>query len=162
MTWIEPIFDRNSEDLAFGKNLMLLGWPNLNEEQKTRWLAGLRSSFNAMDANRIENNCKFISDIYGGLPGMTFKTNWTMSDILTFSDVQRILGNVAKLRDFCRIYKDTPKTPELPINTIEKLNDLEKILYDINYIFQNETLAFARNDAAYGAEIYCGDEIGDI
>jgi hypothetical protein len=93
---------------------------------------------------------------------MTFKTDWMASDILTLPDVQRIVGNVAKLRDFCAIHEDTPKVPELPINTFEKLNDLEKILYDINYIFNNETQAFARDDKIFGAEIYCGDEIGDI
>jgi hypothetical protein len=126
------------------------------------WLAGLRASFNFTDCNRIENNSKFISDIYGGIPGMTFKTDWNVSDILTVSDIQRIVQNVAKLREFCTVHDDTPKVPELPINTIEKLNDLEKILYDIHYVYENEKGVFARDDAVYGAEIYCGDEIGDL
>lgn len=160
--WIEPIFDRNSEDLAFEKNLMLLGFANFTDEQKTRWLSGLKGSFNYIDCNRIENDCKYISDIFGGLPGMKFKTDWNASDILTSSEVERILANVAKLRGFCAIHKDTPEVPKPPLNTIEKLNDLEKILYDINYIFNNETTAFARDNPTFGAEIYCGDEIGDL
>ncbi len=132
------------------------------DEQKSQWLSGLKGSFNYTDCNRIENNCKYISDIFGGLPGMTFKTNWTANDILTIFDIERILSNVAKLRGFCNIYNDTPEVPKPPINTFEKLNDLEKILYDIHYIFNNETTAFARNNRIYGAEIYCGDNIGDI
>lgn len=160
--WIEPIFNRNGEDIAFETNLMLLGWLNLDKEQKEKWLAGLRASFNYIDCNRIENNCKFISDIYGGLPGMTFKLDWSTNDILTLTDVQRIVGNVAVIRAFCTIHDDTPEVPKLPINTIEKLNDLERILYDIHYIYENERGEFARDNIVYGSEIYCGDEIGDI
>lgn len=162
MGWIEPITDRNTEDLAQVKSFIIDGWSKLDINQKTKWLKGLKGSLNYIDLNRIENNCNFISNLYGGFPNMTFKLDWAVFDIIKETDVKRIVENVRRLRNFCKIRNNTPQVPELPLNTIDKLNKLEKILYDINFIYQNETLAFARDDIVYSSEIYCGDNIGDI
>ena len=58
-----------------------------------------------------------------------------------------------------KVLKTTPKIPDLPLNFYQKINDLEKILYDLYWVYENESLAFARNDEKFKSELYSNDNI---
>lgn len=90
------------------------------------------------------------------------KTDWTYTDIPNQGDIKRICDNVEKLRTYFKVGPQTPKTPEVPINTYQKVNDLGQILFDMFYFYENETHAFSRNHEVYKAELYSGDAVPEI
>ena len=159
--WISPVFDRTSEDVLKVQSYETIGFKYLTDEQKAQWLSGLKGAWNYKDLNRIENDTKFLADIYG-MKGINFKTDWTYTDIPNQSDIKRICDNIDKLRVYFKVAETTPKTPKLPINTHQKANDLEQILFDMFYFYENETHAFSRDHEVYKAELYSGEAVPEI
>ena len=84
---------------------------------------------NADDINRIENNTWDIADKIA-VP-VTVKS-WSVGGLPRVSDYKRIRDNVERIRQGYGIRSDTPVTPEQPLNTYQKWNDIERILFDVN------------------------------
>lgn len=110
---------------------------------------------NASDMERVETNTELIAG-YIAVP-VTVKKNWKIGDLPGVSDFKRIRDNVEKIRSGYVIRADTPETPVQPLNTWQKWNDLEQILYDIFWIYFNNL-----NNKDYCGEISAGEEIGVI
>lgn len=161
MSWNSPIFDRTSEDVLKVQTYDTIGFKYLDENQKREWMNGLKGTLNCSDLNRIEGNTEFLANLYE-ITGLTFKTNWQMTDIPEKSDFQRIIDNVNTLRARGKVLDSTPKTPSLPLNVHTKINDIEKILYDLYWVYENESLAFARDDERFKAELYANDDISVV
>lgn len=135
MDWIEPIFDRKEIDIEKLKEYELIGYQNLTLEQKEEWNSELIGALNNTDLNRIENNSEYLSDIFR-IAGQTFKT-WGKTDILTLPDEQRILENINEIKNKY-IFVHAPPEVEPPLNEYEKINILEKILYDMYHAISGE------------------------
>lgn len=101
---------------------------------------------------------EFLANLYE-IENMNFKTNWSYIDISSRLDFQRIVDNLKVLVNRGKVLKTTPKIPELPLNSYQKINDLEKILYDLYWVYENGSLAFARNDKKFKSELYSNDNI---
>ena len=110
---------------------------------------------NASDMERVETTTELIAG-YIAVP-VTVKKNWKIGDLPRVSDFKRIRDNVEKIRSGYVIRADTPETPVQPLNTWQKWNDLEQILYDIFWIYFNNL-----NNNDYCGEISAGEEIGVI
>nr|DAQ87121.1 MAG TPA: hypothetical protein [Caudoviricetes sp.] len=110
---------------------------------------------NATDLERVESNTELIAG-YLAIP-VTVKKGWKTGDLPRISDFQRIRDNVEKIRSGYVIRADTPVTPVQPLNTWQKWNDLEQILYDVFWIYFNNL-----NNKDYCGEISAGEEIGVI
>ena len=86
-----------------------------------------KGAYNYSDLNRVERAVAEISDILG--LGLTTKTNWSMWDIPTSSEMARYLNNVAILRQ--QLADDT-SVPELPTSmnklTYTDANNIELVL----------------------------------
>ena len=158
MPWIEPIFDRTSDDVLKVQTYDTIGFKYLSNEQKIEWMNGLKGALNFKDLNRIENNMEFFANLYE-IENMNFKTNWSYADIPSRLDFQRIVDNLKVLVNRGKVLKTTPKIPDLPLNSYQKINDLEKILYDLYWVYENGSLAFARNDEKFKSELYSNDNI---
>lgn len=158
MSWIEPIFDRIKGDVLKVQTYDTIGFKYLSDEQKSEWMNGLKGALNFKDLNRIENNMEFLANLYE-IENMNFKTNWSYIDIPSRLDFQRIVDNLKVLVNRGKALKTTPKIPDLPLNSYQKINDLEKILYDLYWVYENESLAFARNDERFKSELYSNDNI---
>ena len=101
---------------------------------------------------------EFLANLYE-IENMNFKTNWSYIDIPSRLDFQRIVDNLKVLVNRGKALKTTPEIPELPLNSYQKINDLEKILYNLYWVYENESLAFARNDERFKSELYSNDDI---
>lgn len=110
---------------------------------------------NASDMERVETNTELIAG-YIAVP-VTVKKTWKTGDLPRVSDFKRIRDNVEKIRSGYVIRADTPETPVQPLNTWQKWNDLEQILYDVFWIYFNNL-----NNKDYCGEISAGEEIGVI
>lgn len=145
------VYDRTQEDVEYVKELHSIGWENLSDIQKQEWLKGLKGSLNKSDLKRIENDIYVIAQLLG-VELNTNKDNLPeFPDTLYFS---QMLGNVRLLREKGYRFSTTPSVPELPINTWQKVNDIELILHDIYTVYNSNFIYYC------GDEIYAGSGIG--
>jgi hypothetical protein len=137
------IFDRTPADVEYARN-------NPSAEE---WLKGC---YNYIDLNRVEEWCKYLSNLlnsygYGNL--INGKTDWGINDIQTVEQMARYLNNVKILMETFILKKDTPKLPDT-INklTYSQANDIEKILYDINELIDKMEAIFRYSGTFYSSE----------
>ena len=128
---MEFVYDRSAQDVL----------------QRTK-----KGMLNAEDINRIENNTGDIADKIA-VP-VTVKS-WSVGGLPRVSDYKRIRDNVDRIRQGYGIRSDTPVTPEHPLNTYQKWNDIERILFDVNDLYDR-----TENARAYCGEIFAGEGVG--
>lgn len=68
--------------------------------------------------------------------------------------LRSVINNTEVIRNAYMIHGDTPQTPSMPVNTYQKMNDIEKILDDVYGILLNNFNYYC------GSEIYAGDDTG--
>lgn len=152
------ITDRNLLDITTAKEIISKiqskGFSSLTEYEKQQWSNGLKGALNFNDMNRIEGNILEISQIVGAEIVEPF-TEWSMETLPTLKDFERIRHNTELIREKASV-SNTPYVPELPLNRYDKINDIEKILFDAYLIASPEVPQY------YIDEIYIDEEIGDI
>lgn len=114
-----------------------------------------KACLNARDLERTESNTELIADYIG--VSVRIRKDWKAGDLPRNSDYLRIRDNVEKIRSGYAIRADTPETPEQPLNTYQKWNDIEHILHDVFWIYMNN-----KNNIEYCGELAAGEEIGVI
>lgn len=141
----ELIFDRVQEDV-------------LNRTSKGK--------YEYTDLNRIEEWCQYIAEVlnsYGYYVNVDVKTDWifideedeeidewTRVDMPTVSQMERIRQNVLNLKT--AYYSFTQVPSNLNFMTIDKANDIEKILNEIEILINNMVSQFF-----YSGEIFAGE-----
>lgn len=138
--WLEPITDRTSGDVAYAKQLNNKfrsngSFDSFTEEEKEKWLSGLKGCLNAIDLNRIEGNTEHLKNLllsYGYTTNsLGYKTDWTVSDFPYVKELERIRQNVQYLVDGYYIQKKKiPNSSSQP--TYVQLNDIEEVLFLLN------------------------------
>ena len=116
------IFDRTQNDL----------------EQKTP-----KGYYNYTDLNRIETWCEYLANLlnsYSYPVSITIKKNWNMSDLPNVNDMERIRSNVNAIKTVFHAYTNIPEN--LEYMTIEKANDIEKILSELDFLTKNMISSF--------------------
>lgn len=148
-TWIEPIYDRSQSDVERISQLNKKGYYSLTDEEKQEWLQNSKGCLNKSDLNRIENNIKVIYDMLG-----EDKAIATYPEIPNVSYYTALRGRVADVRTkaFAALYCDKT-VPEQPLNHFEKWNDIERILFEIHRVLEENAKAFLY--CMEDAELYC-------
>ena len=150
-TWIEPVTDRTAEDVVYAKKLCNLGWEAMTAEQQEEFLAGLKGCMNRVDFERIENNIQILLDVFE-IDSESYVE--MVPEFLTEAYFEKLQYNIGVIREVFFIHEDTPVVPELPYNTWQKYNDIEKILADVYEVVSAQFHYYA------GEEIYAGDSSG--
>lgn len=99
--------------------------------------------YNYTDLNKVEAWCEYLANLltsYSYPVSITIKKNWTMSDLPKTTDMERIRNNVDKIKTAFHAYTDVPEN--LNYMTIEKANDIEKILSEIDFLTKNMISSF--------------------
>lgn len=143
MSWISPVTNRTQEDVDLVIQYEKIGYDNLTTEQKIVWNAGMIGALNASDLNRIEGNIQYLANLLE-IRGLIVKTNWKMNDICRNSDFRRILDNLESIKDEFDLqfeYEvELPDVPDLPLNSYQKINDIENIIYIIHDALERSLL----------------------
>lgn len=131
--YIQPVFDRKQSDVDELTTIIANGYQSLSDGEKEDWLSTKKGAINAQDLNRIEGNMEVLAQSLN-IAGMTFKTNWDYISFFLSEDQDRIILNMNNILTFFSpiIDPDTGEAiymPSAPLNTYQKLNDLEKIIY---------------------------------
>lgn len=145
------VFDRTQEDVDEVKRLEKVGWDNMTESERTLWKKGMKGALNLSDIKRIENDCSVIAQLLN-VSIVTHRDNLPSFPDESYFD--SLLENVSTLRNAGYRYQTTPEIPARPINTYQKINDIEKILSDIYEVYNSNFVYYA------GDGLYAGQEIG--
>lgn len=81
----------------------------------------MKGALNRSDMQRIQNNTKLLSDV--------LELNLTVADVPEHPNetfLTAVLHNTEIIRNAYMIHADTPETPQMPANTYQKMNDIEK------------------------------------
>lgn len=85
--------------------------------------------------NRIEQKQEELKNLFNSMgywnTNINNKTNWDLSDVFDGANFERIIHNLNVLREAFYTYKTTPSSPMASYH-YESINNLEKILYDLN------------------------------
>lgn len=125
MAWQIPIYDRTLADATTAR-------------QNQSSASNLKGALNVSDLNRIEGNIEYLKsvlDTYGYHTTIITHSEWNVNDLFYLTDMDRIRQNVINLVDAYYSYTTTP-TIELGNYYLDvtDINDVEKVLYDINEI----------------------------
>lgn len=111
-----------------------------------------KGHYNYIDLNRIESWCQYLAErltSYSYTVSILTKTNWTMLDFPTQSEMERIRQNINTLKQAYFSFTQIPGN--LEYMTWEKANDIEKILNEIDYILRH-----MENNLVYCGVAGCG------
>lgn len=151
-TWIELVTDRTQADVDYAKTLLSKSWAEFTQQEKEAYLSGLKGCINRADLERIENNIQILLDVLEINSGSYVEA---VPEFPTTTYFEQMQSNVAAIRAGYVIHADTPEVPELPFNTWQKFNDIEKILADVHEAVSAQLRYFT-------GEIYAGDTVGLI
>ena len=133
--WKTPIYDRTYSDVRYA-------------DQHRDSPLPLKGARNHTDLERITGNIHFLSAWlleYGYSAPTTCKTDWTLGEVPQRAEINKIRTDVLTLRRAFFVMRTTPSTPELPYTHYQKINDIERILFDIEVLIENmlRTVDFA-------------------
>ena len=142
--WISPVWDRKQSDVDYALAQMAIG--NSKNEYK--------GCFTVSDINRIENNSRYLSDRLNVLAyaNSISTATWDMYDIPNVTDIKRLINNVSALIEAYYLSEDAPTLPETLLH-YEQVNALERNLYLLKHLIDNEEYAF-RHCGTFN----CGEE----
>lgn len=146
------VYDRTQEDVDRIRALHQKGWKNLSVEECRQWMSGtMKGALNRSDLKRIEDDIYIMAQMMG----IDVATNRdSLPDIPDEAYFQQMLENVGILRNAGYLYRDTPAVPEQPINTYQKVNDVERILHDVYRVYLDNDM-----DGYFcGAELYADSQ----
>jgi len=150
--WLEPVIDRTQADVDYA---------NLNRANVTP-NKGART---ANDLNRISGNMKYLRDLLVGsgytVPKMTSRGDWEddSEDFPRQSDIEKFKADITALRNLRITPPICPKVPDLPYTHFQKINDIERIIFELERSLRNmESISY--NAGAFyafsGVGLYLG------
>jgi hypothetical protein len=90
--------------------------------------------------NRIENKQEELKNLFNDMgywnTPITNKV-WDFSGIFKGEDFDRILKNLEMLKNAFFVYKNTPNIPDNNYRKYQTINDVEKILYDLDVMIND-------------------------
>lgn len=147
------ITDRTALDVQRVKDLAAKSW-SMTDAELTEWLSSLKGAYNYTDLNRVESAVEYVIErlkIAGWNLSPVTRTDWTVSDYPTISEMHRYLENIRLLRSALPtgmpdVPEDADRLTYTEANTIERI--LEMLDEAVTNIMQN---------VFYSNEIFSGE-----
>lgn len=127
--WIAPVYDRTAADVAAGAE---------------------KCYFSAETLNRIEGNLQYLAELLGVTEVET--RTWAGTDFLQLSDMQRILANLAAVREAYHALPGSPDIPAPPATLWSDVNAIEEITAGIHELWQRNQ----NRMKLYAGEVFAG------
>lgn len=133
------IMDRTEEDVERVVYLSeRVGSGTATEAEIAEFDTDLKGAYNTSDLNRVGTVVWFLHlllDRYGYAAPVTAKRDWTVDDIPTREQMAAYIADIRTIRNAVTVLDGTPEAPDDMIDlTHEEANDIEKILYNTNYV----------------------------
>ena len=147
------IFDRTQNDVDTAKFLIkekvefdpsTMKPINIEELTQDELEILKKGTFNYTDLNRIESKqeeLKYLLNSLGYWNVNIENKQWTETEVFKIVDFERIINNTNVLHSSFYVYSNTPKIPSASYYW-ENINNLEKILHDLNMMIEYIQLHF--------------------
>ena len=141
------IFDRTQNDVDTAILLRDTKVKNF-EELTEREIATLeKGTLTINTLNRIESKQEELKNLFNdmGYWNTPISTRqWAYADIFEGTQFDRILNNLEILIKSFFIYKDTPNVPDNNYRKYQTINDVEKIIYDLDVMINDVKSRYKR------------------
>ena len=152
------ITDRTQSDVTelerVRNKILAGGLTSLTATEKSAWLGGMKASYNYTDLNRVGEAVNYLCSELNSLGftvSVTGKTDWTVLDTPTPTQMQTYLNNLDALKAVLPL--TTEATPDtMRWLTIAKMNAIEQILDDLGVVVVNIQEGWFQSD-----EVCCGE-----
>lgn len=120
---MEFIYDRTIEDVQEAIRYEALDWDEFSEDEKEKWLSGLKGSFNYTDYNRIINNIRNLAIVkdYPSREPLIWTTGYKYAEILNITSSYICIINPKKQDIRITMYNSSSTIPFKIIETNEPL-----------------------------------------
>ena len=153
---LDLITDRTQLDVDKVKELESKGWAAMTEQERAEWLGEMKVAYNASDMNRAWKAVAYVAGRFNGFGyniQVSPKTDWTVEDIPTASQMSDFLSYVKALRNAVPVMNDTPAAPaDMDGLTYQEANDIEQILLDVDALISNIAAAWY-----YSGDLFAGE-----
>lgn len=125
---VQLITNRSQHHVDLLKRLCQKPWANMTASERAIWYGeAAKGSYNHTDLNRVETAVAELAGYFG--LNLTTKTDWSLWDIPTQTDMNRYLNNVIAIRDATPGDSKFPTLPDsMSYLTYEGANNIEKVL----------------------------------
>ena len=142
----EVIFNRTQKDVDEAKKIRTEKVQKFAELSKQEINILEKGTITINTLNRIEEMQSTLKELFNDMgywnTPITNKS-WGENDIFNVGEFQRIIDNTNILRNAFFVYKDTPNTPPISYHW-QDINDLEKILYDLDVMLNDVKSKYKR------------------
>lgn len=153
---LDLITDRTQLDVDRVKELVSKGWAGMTTSERNEWLTNLKGAYNYSDLNRVGEAVAYVAGRFNGFGYnilVSPKTDWTVEDIPTASQMADYLSYVKNLRNAVPVIDDTPAAPaDMDGLTYQEANDIEQILLDVDALIPNIAAAWY-----YSGDLFAGE-----
>lgn len=134
------IFDRTQNDVDTAIRLRIEKVQNFQELTESEIATLEKGTLTINTLNRIENKQEILKGLFNemGYWNTSISTRqWAYTDIFEGAQFDRILHNLEVLRQAFFVYKDAPNMPDSNYRKYQTINDVEKILYDLDVMISD-------------------------
>lgn len=136
------ITDRTQRDVDRWEYLKNKNWSSMSADERNEWSNSPKGSYGATDLNRVGDAIEYVAEQFRNAGYIVdlkpVKTNWTINDKPTMTQLTDYLENVEILKAILPEFPGTPGTPaDMDKFTYEEANAIEQILVDIEIMLQN-------------------------
>ena len=153
---LDLITDRSQSDLENLIRLVSSGWENMTETEREEFLLSSKGAYNVSDLNRVGNAVDVIARKLkdaGNVLSVNPKTDWTTDDIPSTEQMEEYLDNIREIRGVLAVLYSTPAVPSrMRKLTLQKANDIEQILVDVNGLINKMQKSYYYSGELYGGE----------
>lgn len=149
----ELITDRTQAHVNLLKRLLKKPWTSMTASEQEAWYGeAAKGAYNYTDLNRVETAVGVLSDMLD--LNLETKTNWTIWDRPTRGEMDRYLGNVAKIRNMCLSVPNIPTLPSSMDNlNYNDANNIELVLLLAYETYRLVSAAWIRSGEVYSGEV---------
>lgn len=156
LDYTRAVTDRSQEDLERFRELDAKLFSAMTEEEKAKWLAGLKATYNFSDLNRVGKFILDLADRLRKIAGISVtvspKTDWAYTDIPTPEQLNRYISDLQELRSALKF--NTADIPSSASNlTLFGANAIEQMCLDLNSVLSNLDASGFFCDELFSGEI---------
>ena len=150
------IFDRTQSDVSRVNALReRIKDRSATLSEMEEWLSSLKGAYNHTDLNRVGEAINYLADVlngYGYYNSIKAKADWNIADKPNPEQMAKYLDDLRLLKETFYTFESSPQIPSDMVSlTYEEANNIEKLIYDIDFIIMN-----MERDFIYSGVPNCG------
>ena len=151
------ITDRTQSDVSRYLYLKSKSFSDMTAEEQLEWLSDLKGAYNFTDMNRVDGAVDYIverlREVGSFTEGIKTYRLWSREHLPTKKELEQYLENIRILRSQFAVAASIPPVPsDMQMFTHKEANDIEKILFEVDWLITKIAQAWF-----FSAEIYSGE-----